>query len=88
MSKEIIWSEELEFAFGRQMEFSNEEDFATAVKSQYDDGVCAVSDITVEPYIYSESGVKSDFLSPMSQVDITIENYYVGRVERVESEED
>lgn len=88
MAKEIIWSEEQEFAFGREVDFEGDADFISAVKAQYEDGDCVVTDIAIEPYIYSQSGVKSEFLSPLSQVDITIENYYVGSVERVEIEED
>ncbi|MEK3787583.1 hypothetical protein [Paenibacillus sp. FSL K6-1230] len=88
MAKEIIWSEEQEFAFGRAIDFPSMEDFIAVVKDQYEDGICVVTDVTVEAYVYSESGIKAEFLSPMSQVDITIENYYVGQVERVENEED
>ncbi|MBP1308799.1 hypothetical protein JOD82_001819 [Paenibacillus sp. 1182] len=84
MVKEVLWSECYKYAYGRQAEFTNKEDFEKEVQSQYDDGVCEVKDIKVEPCIYSPETIESDKITPLSLKEICIENYYSAKVERVE----
>lgn len=84
MAKELIWSEESEYVYGRQAEFANKEDFAKEVKSQYEDGECNVQDVKIEPCLYSERTLPGDHLIPLSLEEVSIENYYSARVEQAE----
>ncbi len=84
MAKELIWSNEDEYVYGRQADFLSKEDFAAAVKEQYEEGDCNVVDITIEPCIYSERTIPGDHLVPLSLVDYCIENYYTARVVPIE----
>lgn len=88
MAKEIVWSESVETAYGRKNDFSSKEDFEKTVQGQYEDGDCEVIDITVEACIYSEETLTGDCLIPLSQVEVCIENYYIGKVVPIEPSED
>lgn len=83
MSKELIWSEESEYVYGRVVEFEDKEDFAKTVKSQYENGNCNVLNIKVESCLYTEKTIIGDQLIPLSCLDVCIENYYTAEVEEV-----
>lgn len=87
MAKELIWSNEDEYVFGRQVEFENKEDFIKTVKDQYENGECNVVDIAVEPCFHSAEPIPSEYLVPLSLTDFCIENYFMGKVVPVEGKE-
>lgn len=87
MPKELIWSNEDEYVYGRQAEFHCKEDFISAVKVQYENGDCEVTDITIEPCIYTERTIPGDHLVPLSQVDYCIENYYTAKIVPLKEED-
>ena len=89
MEKELIWSNEDEYVYGRQVEFTSKDDFIATVKERYmkdryEDGECNVVDVTIQPCIYSERTIPGDHLVPLSLVDYCIENYYTARVVPIE----
>ncbi|MDN4067673.1 hypothetical protein QYF50_07175 [Paenibacillus vini] len=79
MAKELIWSNEDEYVYGRLAEFHCKEDFVSTVKVQYD-GNCEVIDVKIEPCLYSERTLPGDHLIPLSLEEVSIENYYSGKV--------
>jgi len=84
MEKELIWSNEDEYVYGRQVEFTSKDDFIATVKKRYEEGECNVVDVTIEPCIYSDRTIPGDHLVPLSLVDYCIENYYTARVVPIE----
>ncbi|MNW46853.1 hypothetical protein D3C74_241670 [compost metagenome] len=83
MAKELIWSYEDKYVYGRKAEFASKEEFAETVKDEYDDGVCEVSDIKVEACLYSEKTIPGDHLIPLSLEEVYIENYYTAKVKQM-----
>ncbi len=86
MAKEIIWSDDYDFAYGTKAEFLSEEDFINEVISQYDDGPIQVVDIKTQTCFCSETTLEGGRLIPLQHVDFVIENYYVGTIEVVKDE--
>ena len=83
MSKELMWSEDQDFAFGLKSDFLSKEEFIEVVTSQYDNGLCVVKNIKIEPCIFTSDGILPDVLIPLSLIDVVIENYYTAEVEEV-----
>ncbi len=83
MAKELIWSHEGEYVYGHKAEFFSEVDFINTVMDEYDEGVCEVTDVKIEPCLYSERTLPGDHLIPLSLEEIIIENYYTAKVKQV-----
>ena len=84
MAKELIWSNENEYVYGRKVEFTSITEFEAEVKCQYEDGECNTVGTTIEPCIVTERTISGGHLVPLSLSDYIIENYYMTRVVPVE----
>lgn len=84
MAKELIWSEESEFVYGRAAEFETKQDFIDTVLAQYEDGNCEVTDVKIQTCIYSEDAIPGEQLIPLSLAGVVIENYYTASVNSFE----
>lgn len=88
MAKELIWNDDYEFAYGRQVDFENRKDFVNEVVRQYEDGPIRVVDVKIQTCFCSDKTLEGERLIPLQHVEFAIENYYVGRIELVEENED
>lgn len=88
MAKEILFSEDNDLAYGRAMDFDNENEFIEAVKSQYDDGPISVTNIKVETCVHSSSGVPRELLVTMKGIDITVEDYYTADITELDEDDE
>jgi len=86
MSKELIWSEDQDFAYGLKSDFESKEEFAERVIDQYENGICVVKNIQIQPCLFTSGEILPDVLIPLSLIDISIENYYTAEVEEEEGE--
>ncbi|WP_110929726.1 hypothetical protein [Paenibacillus bouchesdurhonensis] len=84
MAKELIWSEESDFVYGRAVEFENKEDFINTVKDQYEDGECEVADVKIQPCVWTERTIPKECLVTLSSAYAVIENYYTASVSDIE----
>ena len=87
MSKEIIWNEDLDFAYGSAKKYNSEEEFVDDIKnghmtmSGYE---CEVEDVKIQACILTCEGINAETLIPLPDTDIVIENYYTAIVETLE----
>ncbi|WP_157930369.1 hypothetical protein, partial [Mycobacteroides abscessus] len=84
MSKELIWSDEMEYVYGWYRDFESIQEFIETVKSRYEDGECNVEDAKRELCFVTERGLKPDLIVPVNLTDVTLEEFYTARVEPIE----
>lgn len=87
MSKELLWSEDMDFVYGWEKDFENKTDFINTVKKQYEDGECDVINIKIEPCIATEKGIMADKITPLALTDIVIENFYTAQIEPIKEDQ-
>ncbi|MCP3810041.1 hypothetical protein NLX78_22740 [Paenibacillus sp. Lou8.1] len=83
MAKEILWSENQEFAYGIKAEFINKEDFIATVKAEHEDLTdeeCDVVDVEVCTGLYTDETLEAERIILLKYTNVQIENWYVGRI--------
>jgi hypothetical protein len=85
-SKQIIFSENGEVAYGRTIDFINSDVFKSAVNEQHHEEMCSVANIRVEACISTIEGIGAELIVPLSSTDAVIENYFVADVSEIEKE--
>ncbi|WP_028589447.1 hypothetical protein [Paenibacillus massiliensis] len=91
MDKDVLWSEDLEFAYGRTADFSDKADFIAHVKSWHADITgerCDVVDVEVCTGMYTDQSLEAEKVVLLKYTNVQIENWYVGRIEEPEKVEE
>ncbi|KAA8782540.1 hypothetical protein EC604_01590 [Paenibacillus amylolyticus] len=91
MAKEILWSEDQEYAYGRKGEFASKEDFIQTVKEEHEDLTtekCSVVDVKTHVGLYTDRTLEAERVVLLEYTNIQMENWYVGRIEEVEDIEE
>lgn len=91
MKDYIIWSEDLDIAYGKISDFTSEEEFVKGIHLFYSENVgekCDIDNVRIESCISTANGVDAELLIPLSNTDVTIENYYVAEVYLVSKDEE
>ena len=81
MAKELLWSEDGAKVYGWKEDFKDKTDFIETVKSQYDGGEISITDIKIETCISSTREIPADMVVPLSDIEITIDNFITGIIE-------
>ncbi len=84
MAKEILWSEDGEKAYGWKNDFKDAKDFIETVKNNHDGEPIEVIDVKVETCITASKEIRPDMLTPLTGMEITIDNFYTGIIEYAE----
>lgn len=82
-TKNIIFSEDGDVAYGKANDFNNADEFIVAVNEQYHEEVCLVDNIRIESCISTLEGIGAEMIIPLSSTDAVIENYFVADVSEI-----
>ncbi|RAI89620.1 hypothetical protein DET54_11488 [Paenibacillus pabuli] len=83
MNKAFLWSDEYENVYGRQDDFSSEDDFVTTAIKEYGELTgekCELSDVKLQAYLHSNIAIEADMLVPMTLMNVSIMNWYTAKV--------
>lgn len=87
MNNNIIWTEDMDVAYGVVRDFKNSEDFIKEVKNHYlevNGEECEIEDCKIQACISTGEGISPETIMPLFYTDVVIENYYIADVYEVE----
>jgi hypothetical protein len=78
--KRIIWSVDGDLAFGKTTEFPNHDRFVKAIQEQFPGKKVLIDKVRIEPCISTTEAIAEEILTPLSNTDIVIENYWLADI--------